>query len=774
MKRKLAVAIAAMTAINAQALTGKVVDGQGRGIANARVEIVGGKISTTTDAEGQFVFSQENVHELHISVPGYSHRIIHLNDSSTASLQIVMVASVIEQVDVIGLPLHASVIESSLPITVLSGDELRKRQAATLGDSLENEIGVHTSFHGSAASTPIIRGLSGPRVLIAQNGLDVGDVSRVGPDHAVASEVSTAQQVEILRGPATLFFGSGAIGGVVNVIDQRVPSDSETRGEWLLQHDSVNRQKLASFNVNSGSGNTALHVDGFLRDAEEYEVPINPETGSRGKIANSGEESNGFTFGSSYLAGDGYVGFSAGRLNREYGIPGHSHGEDEGEEVYADLHQNRYQLISEWHFDHRLLRALNTRAAYTDYTHAEIEAGMVGTTFTNKTAELRLDVLHQDFRDWRGGVNLHYKESDIAAEGAEAFAPPTQSRTAAVAVMEERHFRDVLLQLGARLERIDITAHNLALPHLEAHAHSEDEPDHHEEESSTPVVEGNQDFTPVSFSVGAVWDFKPGYNLGLALSRSQRAPSAAELMSFGPHIGSGTYEIGALFALNEIDGELVADRNPARLRLETANNIDLTFRKHEGDLGIIFNAFYNKVDNYYFQQATGFFAEGGHEHEHEHDDDIHADEMPIYLFTSAEVRLQGFEAQVMWQISTQFKAAAFSDYVRAELADGEYLPRQSPRRFGVMLDYQWGDFTANVDATRYDSQNKVAPGESISAGYNMVDATITYKAGWLNNLAVYIKGENLADTEARIHTSFLKDLAPKPGRNISIGVRGSF
>jgi len=772
MQRKLAVAIAAMMAINAQALTGKVVDGQGRGIANARVEIVGGKISTTTDADGRFAFSLEGVDELHVIAPGFSHRIIHLEHDSNAPVQIVMSASVIEQVDVIGLPLHASVIESSLPISVLSGDELRKRQAATLGDSLENEIGVHTSFHGGAASTPIIRGLSGPRVLIAQNGLDVGDVSRVGPDHAVASEVSTAQQVEILRGPATLFFGSGAIGGVVNVIDQRVPSDSETRGEWLLQHDSVNQQKLASFNVNSGGRNIALHFDGFLRDAGEYEVPINPETGGRGKIANSGEESKGFTFGSSYLADDGYVGFSAGRLNREYGIPGHSHGEEDAEEVYADLRQNRYQLISEWHFDNPFLRSINTRAAYTDYTHVEIEAGIVGTTFSNKTSELRLDLLHQDFHHWRGGINLHYKENDIAAEGAEAFTPPTQSRTVAAAIMEERHFGEVLVQLGARLERVDITAHNLTLPHLEAHAHDEDEADHDDEDASLQIVDGNQDFTPASFSVGAVWDFKPGYNLGLALSRSQRAPSAAELMSFGPHIGSGTYEIGALYALNENDGELVADLNPIKLRLETANNIDLTFRKHEGDFGVILNVFYNKVDNYYYQQATGFFAEDAHAHEHE--EDLHADEMPIYLFTSADVTLQGVEAQVMWQINPQFKATGFSDYVRAELADGEYLPRQSPRRFGVALDYQWRDFTANLDATRYDRQDKVAPGESVTAGYNMVDATITYNARWLNNLAIYIKGENLADMDARVHTSFLKDLAPKPGRNISVGIRGFF
>lgn len=772
MKRKLVAAIATSMVMSAHALTGVVVDEQGRGVANARVEIVGTKLAVRTDAQGNFAFSDEIAGELHVVASGFSHRMIHLHEGADSVLRIVMAPSVIEQVDVIGLPLHTSVIESSLPISVLSGEELRRRQAATLGDSLAKEVGVHTNFHGGVASTPIIRGLSGPRVLIAQNGLDVSDVSRVGPDHAVASEVSTAQQVEILRGPATLFFGSGAIGGVVNVVDQRVPSDSETRGEWLVQRDSVNRQQLASFNVNTGGTHLALHLDGFLREAEDYKTPATGNGKSR--VANSGEDSSGFTVGSSYLADDGYLGVSVGRLNREYGIPGHAHGEA-AEDVYADLDQDRYQLISEWHFDHALLHSLNTRAAYTDYTHAEIEDGVVGTTFSNKTAEIRVDLLHADLGGWRGGISLHYKNSDMAAEGEEAFAPPSHSRTTALAFMEERHWGDVLLQLGARAERVEIAAPNLTIPHLNVHSHDEHEDEHdHEEETSAQISAVERNFSPVSFSAGAVWDFKPGYNLGISLSRSQRAPSAAELMSFGPHIGSGTYEIGALFAARENDDELVFDLHQHAQNLETANNIDLTLRKHEGDVGIIFNAFFNRVDNYYYQQDTGLFAESGHAHEDD-EHESHADELPIYLFTSGDVTLRGFEAQFIWQVNAQLKAAAFSDYVRAELTDGEYLPRQSPRRYGVSLDYQWRDISANFDATRYDRQDNVASGESATAGYNMLDASITYHARWLaRDLSFYVKGENLADTEARVHTSFLKDLAPKPGRNFSIGVRGRF
>ena len=774
MKQRIIVALAAMMAANAQALTGVVVDESGQAIANARVEVVSGRASVTTDAQGRFFIDEKSVDELHVVAPGFSHRMIHLDAHLTEPLRIVMARSVIEQVDVIGLPLHTSVVESSLPVAVLSGEELRKRQAATLGDSLEGEVGVHTNFHGGVASTPIIRGLSGPRVMITQNGLDVSDASRVGPDHAVAAEVSTAQQVEVLRGPATLFFGSGAIGGVVNVVDQRVPIDSETRGEWLLQHDSVNRQKLASFNLNSGTTQVGLHADGFVRSSSDYQVPVTDQN----KIANSGEDSSGFTLGASYLADDGYVGFSAGRLNREYGIPGHSH--DGEEEVYADLEQTRYQLLSKWHFDHPLLRALNTRAAYTDYTHGEIEAGVVGTTFHNKTRELRVDFLHQDFSGWRGGLNFHYKQSDMVAEGVEAFSPPSTTRTLAMAFMEERHFGDVLVQLGARAERVDIEADNVLLPHLETHPHGdggEHDHDHahdhdhdHDHEPPARIFAVEQQFNPVSFSLGAVWDFKPGYNLGIALSRSQRAPSAAELMSFGPHIGARTYEIGALFILDEHEGESEFDLNPAALDLETANNIDLTLRKHEGDLGIILNAFYNKVDNYYYQQATGLYVDSGHDHDH-----AHADELPVYRFTSADVELLGFEAQLIWQINAQFKTTAFSDYVRAELDSGEYLPRQSPRRTGLALDYQWRNVSANVDWTRYARQDNTAAQESATDGYKMLDATLTYHwRGFANDIALYIKGENLTNTEARVHTSFLKDLTPKPGRNISIGIRGTF
>ena len=782
----LAVAISALTA-NTYALEGKIVNSKGDPLNNATIELEGSRSSVSVSEKGHFSFDESGIQEIHVTAPGYSHKVIHLDEvREKEPLVIVLNRSVIEQIDVIGIPIHASVIESAQPISVLSGEELRNRQAATLGDSLENEMGVHTSFHGNVASTPIIRGLSGPRVQITQNSLDVSDVSRVGPDHAVASEVSTAEQVEVLRGPATLFYGSGAIGGVVNVVDKRAPKDTDTYGEWYVSHETVNNQNLGSVNLNTGLDNVAFHLDSFWRESDDYEVPVVAEKGHdedhSGKyvVANSADESQGFTLGSSYILDNGYVGFSFGKLDRQYEIPGHSHEADDHdpeETVYADLEQDRVQLISELDLNTAWLSAINTRVGYTDYTHAEVEGGIAGTIFSNKTAEAKLDLMHQTFKDWKGGVVFHYKNSDVSAVGKEAFTPASDSKTFALAVVEEKHFGDVLIQLGARAEQVTVKADNVLLPPLDVHSHDGDEEghDHEAELVVTRVFSSDQEFTPLSLSAGAVWDFKPGYNLALSFTHAERAPSASELLSFGPHIGTHSYEIGALFDLHIEGDEAHFELNEKPLDLETSNNIDLTFRKHEGEFGLILNLFLNQVDNYYYQKATGLYTESGHEHEEEGGEE-HADELPVYLFNSADAELYGFEVQGILQVTPQLKATVFTDYVHAELKNsGAYLPRTPPLRYGARLDYQWNKITANVSWSHYDDQNKAALLEAVTAGYDWLDAAVTWHLPVSSSeLAFFVKAENLTDTEARVHTSFLKDIAPKPARNLSIGLRGTF
>ncbi|BFM06126.1 TonB-dependent receptor [Halioxenophilus aromaticivorans] len=789
MKLKGIAALIALASVDAAALEGVVVNAAGEAIAGAEVTSYKNKTTVTTGTNGEFYFQGEPG-ELHFDAAGFSHKIVHTDDRVTQNgrVTVTLAPTVIEQVDVVGLPIHASTIESAIPVAVLTGDSLREQQAATLGDTLVRQPGVNSNFHGNVASTPIIRGLSGPRVLITQNNLDVSDVSRVGPDHAVSTEVSTVQQVEILRGPATLFYGSGAIGGVVNIVDQRVPTDSETRGEFYVGHESVNDQKAASFSGLTGGDSWAIYGDGFWREADDYETPEPAEEGSDSTtVANSSEESSGYTLGGSYLLDNGYIGLSVGRLDREYGIPGHSHGEEGGEEesVLAELEQDRYQLQSEFEIASSWLRSIRTSAAYTDYTHAEIEAGTVGTTFSNETTEVRMDLMHQTWHDWQGGINLHYKNSEVAALGEEAFTPPSESETFAIALMEERHFGDFLVQLGARAEQVTITADSVLLPTIEAHLHDGTEDDAHDhdhagEASVTRVFDVEHEFTPVSLSAGVVWDFAPGYNLGVSLSRAQRAPSAAELLSFGPHIGTRTYEIGALF-LEDLSGdEAEFALSNADIQLETSNNIDLTFRKFEGDLGIVLNLFYNQVDDYYYQRATGLYTEFSHDHEHDHDhadgdEEEHADELPIYIGAHADADFYGFEAQGILKLSQAWQASVFSDYVRAKLADGGDLPRTPPKRFGFDIDYQTGPWSANVNWTNYAEQDKVAALETSTDDYDLLAASVTYRLPFAGNaLALFAKVENITDAEARVHTSFIKDVAPLPGRNFRLGLRGSF
>ena len=777
----------------AQTLSGTVTNAAGKPLANATVEIEALKRVTSTNELGEFTFSnvKEGDYTLHIFASGFAHLHEHaqVQSDNAEGANFVLARSAIEVIDVHATPMHLSVMESATPVSVLSGETLRRQQAATLGDTLEKLPGVQSNFHGNVASTPIIRGLSGPRVLITQNGLDVSDVSRVGPDHAVASEASTAKQIDVLRGPATLFFGSGAIGGVVNVVDQRVPTSTETRGEFVLETQTVNDQKLGTFNVTTGVDNIAFYADGFYRDSNDYETPVAPDIDDPDGahvVENSNEESSGFTLGTSYLFDQGYVGVAVERFEREYGVPGHSHGGDTS--VFADLEQTKYQLLGEYNFTNDFLQSVHFRAGYTDYEHAEVEGGLVGTTFSNETEELRVELLHKPMAGWRGGISLHYKGSDVFAQGEEAFTPPSEMEMFAVALMEERHFGDFLVQLGARAESVTLDASSVLLPELDAHEH-DDEHDHDEHAHDEHEHEGSefirqfavdQEFTPISLSAGVVYTINESYNVGVSLSRSERAPSASELLSFGPHIGTRTYEIGALFDLSE-EGEFVLSQTA--IDLETANNIDLTFRKTQGDVGFVFNAFYNQVDNYYFQEETGLFAESGHDHDHgeeghgeeEHSEDEHSDELPVYLFGSADAVLHGFELQVAWQTTDNLKLDFFADYVKARLKDGGALPRTSPMRVGSHVAYTLDNIRADLDITHFAKQDDISTFETETDGYTLVDASITYDIPLGDiDLSVYLSGENLTDEEARVHTSFLKDIAPRPGRNFAFGVRGYF
>ena len=801
------------TSVTAGDIYGQVVDTLGQPITGVKVEVESLGLQTKTDQAGRFSFADVTGTEveIHAFAPNFVHFNSFVSVADSDAIKITLQNSSIEIIDVHATPFHASVIESALPVSVITGDALRTAQANTLGDTLDTVVGVNSNFYAGVASSPIIRGLDGPRVLVSQNGLDAGDASRVGPDHVVATETVTAQQIEILRGPATLFYGSGAIGGVVNIVDERVPSEHNETFTIGASGTSVNDEKNVSFMGQTQVENWAFYADGFWRDSEDYDIPGMAELHedehhddhdeehddhgdeSMGTVENSGSTTSGFTLGTSYISDNGFAGVSIGRIEREYGIPGHSHGghadesahdehdehdEEMHEDVIAEMEQDRMQMLSEYRLDHNIWQEVHGKFAYTDYRHAEIEDGEVGTEFTNTTLESRIDLLHKPLRGWKGGFSFHYKHSDFAAQGEEAFTPESETTTLAIALLEEKHVGDWLWQLGARIESVELEAHLLGEEH----------------------VDYSLDYNPVSFSAGFVWDYADGYNVGASASYAQRALSATELFAFGPHIATQTYEVGAIYEAEEHDDHLDFEIATGDPKLETSQNFDLSLRKFAGDLGWVVNVFYNQVDNYAAATDTGFEFHGdvhddahmsdsdmdhgdeGHDGEAHHDDEHghedehdHGGDLPIYLFTQQDAKLYGIEAELHWRVNENLKVSTQGDWLRAKYNDGTYIPRMPAARLSGSATYETQSWDSSIVVQKVFEQDNVAGNETHTEGYTLVDVAFNYYTSIQDvDVVWYAKVDNLFDEEARVHTSVLKNQAPLPGRSIKVGFTGTF
>jgi len=695
----------------------------------------------------------------------------------------------IEKLIVTASPLGRSVLQSSTPVSILSGEELQKNQSATLGETLKSVPGVNSTYFGPVASSPIIRGLDGPRVKVVQNGMDSSDASRVGPDHIATTEVSTASQIEVLRGPSTLLYGSGAIGGVVNVVDNRLP---KTRQEGLsgrvsALHDTVSNERTVSTDLNGGADDFAWHLDAYKRKTDDYDVPeFTLEDGDIvDSLENSYIDSQGFTVGAGWIGDDVTLSLAYGRLDTDYGIPGHAHeegeehDEDESEEhseeeqeeaVFARMKQDRFQSVLDWKNLTGWFTEAHLHNAYTDYQHSEIEDGAVGTTFENDSFESRLWAKHTPVKGWLGVVGLHYKNSDFSAVGDEAFTPSTESTSSAIFVLEEKSIGNFLWQLGARLEQVSHKPDNIFFTNSEVDANFDD-----------------VSYTANSLSAGFVYQLNDNQSFAVNFAHSERAPSSAELFSNGIHISTSTYEVGAGFDLviddsDPEDLEFTLLQSNQTVKKEVSNNLDLTYRVQTEHLHANFSIFYNQIDNYLFQQNTGLeFID--HEEKHEGEElavDEHEEEgLPIYVFSQQDAELYGFEADVDWHLNDNLRVSAFTDFTRAKLThsndENTDLPRIPSMRFGAELHWEQDNWHAELGATHYSKQNKIADFETPTDGYTLVSASFNYYLSLDNtDLTFYLKANNLTNELARVHSSFLKDVAPLPARSFVLGAKVSF
>ncbi|MGO2127900.1 MAG: TonB-dependent receptor [Pseudoalteromonas prydzensis] len=788
--------ITALSSFSAHAavVTGQVLDDKNQPISQADVHIHGKAQSIKTDNNGQFSIDIDANSQLHISKDNYVDARIAVNAASPA-LQITLIPTSVETVVVYASALHKNSLEMISPVSVLSGDELRNKAKPTLGETLKGLPGVNASYFGPVSSSPIIRGLDGPRVKITQNGLDSSDASRIGPDHATSNDSLAAEQIEVLRGPATLLYGSGAIGGVVNVVDNRIPTDNieQLTGAVEYSHDTVSNANTYAAKLETGHNNFNFHFDGTKRTGDDYQTPRfnlpeeeheehdghdEEEHETATSVKNTFIDSQTVNFGTSYVGEHLTLGVAYGRIETDYGIPAHSHehghdhdhdhehAHEEGEEeaVYARVEQDRWQALMSYALHNNWIETINLRLGYTDYRHAEIEDGAIGTIFSNETTEARFNIEHK-LGNWHGMAGYHFSESNYDADGEEAFTPASKTTSNALFILEEQQFGDVTVELGARLEDYNIDSNVNTSAHDHDHDHEE-----HADEHENELTAYSKSFTNLSASAGAIWQYTPGQSVSLSVSHSERAPLSAELLSNGVHIATSTYELGLGYVIE--DGEIHFE--PDNIKQETSTNIDFGFRRFSGDFGYTVNFFYNDIENFYYQQNTGLVFDAEHGLEAAEPDHDHG--MAVYQFVSKDAKLYGIEFDAHYQINSNAMVKLFGDSTTAKLADDEgNLPRIPANKLGSELQYNISDWQFSLTGTHYFEQNDITAYETATDGYTLFDAQANYQltVGSVDT-QFYINIDNITDELGFVHSSFIKDQAPLPGRNFRLGVRGYF
>ncbi len=622
---------------------------------------------------------------------------------------------------------------------VVSGRDLVEKGRATLGETLSEQPGVNASYYGPGSSRPVIRGLQGDRVRILESGIGSGDVSSTGPDHAVAVEPTEAEQIEIIRGPATLLYGSSAIGGVVNVIDGRIPRERPVHaveGSAQLQGATVSDERNGSLTLTGAAGDVAWRASGLLRETGDYAIPGYPEADheeapehehaeEEGVLPNSAIETRTGSIGASWIGRAGHVGASFTAFSTEYGVPGHAHeeegvpGEAESPGTRIDLDQTRLDLEGAWNFG-GAFRAVKARAGWSDYRHIELEGEEVGTRFDNEELDLRLEASHEPlFGALSGTLGGQLGTRDLGATGEEAFLPTTSTTSLALFLFEDIPLGPVSVGVGGRWERLE----------------------HETETGLSRTASG------LSGSLGLNWPASESVTLLLSGSRSTKLPSAEELFADGPHVATRLIEVG--------DPDL-AD--------EVAYSADAALFVTEGPVTGQVAAWVTSFDGFIFLAPT----------------DSLVDEFRVAEYEQADALFYGFEASLAVSLihrpGSHLALTGSSDYVWAEQTDAdEPLPRIPPLRWGVGARWELGPFRFVTELRRVGKQDRVTAYETPTDGYTMLNASAAYVffTGAVGH-EITLRGSNLTDEEARNHVSFLKDLAPLPGRDLRLTWRVMF
>lgn len=643
-------------------------------------------------------------------------------------------------------------------------EEIQRDLAGQLGDLLIKVPGVSATSFSPGASRPILRGLDGERVRVLFDGLGTADVANTSADHATTIDPLATTRVEVLRGPAALLFGSQAIGGVVNVIDRRIPTEVPENGfsfDALTAVDSANgmRSGGAAFDVGLGE-NLVFHLNGSVRDTDDVEIPgfqltdalradllgdaaeeeeegefeeaeeLREAAGQENFVPNSDTQTYTINGGVGVILGKSTFGASVGYYDTDYGIVGnpeggHHHGEgeeggeeeeeEEGEEIVRiGLEQVRADFRGDIYLGEGFASRLKVRVGYSDYTHTEFEGPEVGTVFDSETFEARAELIQS-----QGGViGLQFTSRDFSAVGEEAFVAPNETTQFALFTAQEFDLGGFELEAAGRYERVDV-------------------------ESETLGVERDFDLFSGALSLVTGDDVRAG----VTVSRSERAPAGEELFANGPHIATQSFEIGDV-----------------NLEVESAWGLEAFVRGDTDDVSFGVSVYYQQFDDFIYLNPTG---------EEE-------DELPVFVFLQEDARFFGFEADLAlplienddFSLSTDLRAS----YVSAELSNSQGdLPRIPPVSLLGALEGQMDAFSLRGEVQWFGEQNNVADFETETDDFAWLNLYFSWRPIEQNeNVVLQIAGENLANVTGRRHSSFTKDFVPLPGRNIRASLRLSF
>lgn len=641
-----------------------------------------------------------------------------------------------------------SVFDLAQGASVLSGEALRAREAGTLGETLASTPGVNSTYYGPGASRPIIRGLGGDRVRMLDNGVGSLDASNVSPDHNTAIEPLLVDRVEVLRGPSALLYGSSGVGGVVNVIDNRIPAAPATTGlggRAEMRYESASNERTGVFAVGGGDQSWGYQVQGLRTRTDDVKIPgvaqQGPEAPSNqpsGVLPSSAISTQSGSVGGSYFWSEGYLGLAASEYDTTYGVP-----TGDVPPTSIDLRQRRLDLRSEVNHAFGGFKGVRVRFGLADYRHSELSGGtVVNTTFRNRAYEGRVELIQEAANGFSGTVGLQATRSDFSAVGEEVVTPPTLTTNQAIFALEEYKASPALtLQLGARYEHqtIKLGVVDPRLPEFSGfEAHTGE----------------NHTENAVSTSGGFVYYPAKDYSIGLAVAYSQRLPVAQELFSNGPHGGTGAYEVGT-----------------SNLAKEKSLGVDLTLRKRAGFLTGSLGGFVNRFSGFVFEQELPASQTPTRNN---------PDALTPFQFVAKDAVFFGGEAEVMIHLLDTKEARVHldltSDYVHAQqTTDHQPLPRIPPLRAGAELRWESGPWSLGAGLRHAFRQSRITTEETETPGYTLVGADADYTLVVKGvSYDFFARGTNLTNEEARVHTSFLKDFAPLPGRGVTVGVRAVF